>query len=166
MEWHLVGSKNVGVDVKGMSIELALMQELKRWYKKNVMVPGVTEPYDWSFDVTDLVIESGLIKNVEKAYYYGWYDIRGYSYAGKERPPDRLPQEIVRGWLNGIELALLKISTEDYNISEEYAGWYWVTVPCKFKVISSVPPVTPAQQVPFWVWIILALLGLGLLSKR
>ena len=118
-----------------ISIKEALMQELKKWYKKNVEVPGVTEPYDWSFDVTSTVIQSGLIENVEKAYLYGWYEIRSYSYAGKERPPDRPPQEIVSGWLNGIELALLEIKTADYNIPEEHAGWYWVTVPCRLVIV-------------------------------
>jgi len=124
----------------GVDIESALMQELKKWYKKNVTVPGVTGSYDWSFDVTNTVIESGLIENVDKAYLYGWYEIRSYSYAGKERPPDRPPQEIVSGWLNGIELALLRISTADYNIPEEYAGHYWVTVPCKLVVVQKEAP--------------------------
>ena len=117
------------------SVGEALMQELKKWYKKNVDVPGVTEPYDWSFDVTNTVIESGLIENVEKAYLYGWYEITSYSYAGKERPPDRTPQEIVNGWLGGTELALLYIGTDAYNIPEEHAGWYWVTVPCRLVIV-------------------------------
>ena len=120
---------------KPIPIEDALMQELKKWYKKNVDVPGVTEPYDWSFDVTNTVIESGLIENVEEAYLYGWYEITSYSYAGKERPPDRTPQEIVNGWLGGTELALLYIGTDAYNIPEEYAGWYWVTVPCRLVIV-------------------------------
>ena len=126
--------------VEGVDIESVLMQELKRWYKKNVTVPGVTKSYDWSFDVTDTVIESGLIKNVDKAYLYGWYEIRSYSYAGKERPPKRSARDKVSGWQDGIELALLNIGTDVYPIPEEYAGWYWVTVPCKLVVVQKEAP--------------------------
>jgi len=122
------------------SVGEALMQELKKWYKKNVDVPGVTEPYDWSFDVTSTVIESGLIENVEKAYLYGWYRIDKYAYAGKERPPDRSAQDIVYGWQECKELALLNIGTDVYDIPEEYAGWYWVTVPCRLVVVQKEAP--------------------------
>ena len=128
--YHTIKRSGGGVD-----IESALMQELKKWYKKNVTVPGVTESYDWSFDRTDKVVESGLIENVEKAYLYGRYEIRSYSYAGKERPPKRSARDIVSDWLNGIELALLNIGTDVYSIPEEYAGYYWVTVPCKLVVV-------------------------------
>ena len=116
-------------------IKPVLMQELKKWYKRNVTVPGITESYDWSFDVTDTVIKSGLIEDVEKAYLYGKYEIRSYSYAGKERPPERSARDIVSGWLDEIELALLNVGTDVYPIPEEYAGHYWVTVPCKLVVV-------------------------------
>jgi len=136
-DYHTIERSTAGEEV---DIEPILMQDLKKWYKKNMEVPGVTEPYDWSFDVTNLVIESGLIENVEKAYLYGQYEIRSYSYAGKERPPARDPRDIVSGWLNGIELALLNIGTDVYPIPEEYAGWYWITVPCKLVVVQKEVP--------------------------
>jgi len=139
-DWMDEDSQSVTFTVEGVDIESVLMQELKRWYKKNVTVPGVTKPYDWSFDVTDTVIESGLIKNVDKAYLYGWYEIKSYSYAGKERPPKRSARDKVSGWQDGTELALLRISTTDYDIPEEYAGWYWVTVPCKLVVVQKEAP--------------------------
>ena len=133
--YHIIKRSGGGVDIKPV-----LMQDLKKWYKKNVTVPGVTESYDWSFDVTNTVIESGLIENVEKAYLYGRYEIRSYSYAGKEKPPERSARDKVSGWLDGIELALLNIGTDTYPIPEERAGYYWLTVPCKLMVVQKEVP--------------------------
>jgi len=110
-----------------------LMSELKKWYKNNLGISGA----DWSFNVTEMVKK--VYPDVTKATLYGWYRIEGYTYAGKERPPDRDPRDIVKGWEDGIELALFNIGTDVYNIPEEYAGWYWVTVPCRLEIKRAEP---------------------------
>ena len=120
-------------------LESILLQDLQKWYKKNVEVPGVTEPYDWSFDVTEMVNRSGLYGTVSKAYLYGWYQIIDYSYAAPPGTPreqlERTPEEVVKGWGQGYELALLYIGADVYNIPPEYEGWYWVMVPCRLVVV-------------------------------
>jgi len=134
--WYESGTKSITVTVvREVTVEEALLLELKKWYKKTVEVPGVSEPYDWSFDVTETVRKSGLVGDVEKAYLYGWHRIESYTYAGTSRPPDRSPQEIVSGWLNGYELALFPLNQKDYpNLMGSY-GWYWVKVPAKLLII-------------------------------
>jgi len=90
-------------------------------------VPGVREPYDWSFDVTKTVQK--VEPEVKKAYLCGWYRMEGYSYAGKVQPA-RTPIDIVNGWKKGYEIALLRIGDD----------WYWVKVPCKLY-----PPLEPVR---------------------
>ena len=127
-------SKQIYATAPAIDVKTALMLELKKWYTKTVEVPGVTEPYDWSFDVTETVRKSGLVGDVEKAYLYGWHRIESYTYAGTSRPPARSSQEIVSGWLNGYELALFPLNQKDYpNLKGSY-GWYWVKVPAKLLV--------------------------------
>ncbi len=124
--------RKISVKGSGVDIDALLLQELKRWYKKNVTVPGVTEYYDWSFDVTSLVKQ--VYPEVEKAYLYGRYEIVSSVYAGKTRPADRPVTDIVKGWEQGYERALLYLGRETYpELANypDYEGWYWAYVPCK-----------------------------------
>lgn len=102
-----------------------LYKELKKWYHKNVNVPYKVGQYDWSFNVTDKVKQ--VIYGVRSAYLIGWYRIIKYQYVGQQRPPKRSTHDIVEGWKNGVEVALLHMPQ----------GWYYVYVPCRLVVVTS-----------------------------
>ena len=148
--WHVVGTKSLSLSVSGVqtTVANALMTELKKWYKKNVDVPGVTEAYDWSFDVTQAVINSGLVQDVSKAYIYGWYRINGYSYAGTTRPPERSDADKVRTWLSGVEKALFYLGSDTYVLTDGSYGYYWADVPVKLVVVKKTPSITWSVNVP------------------
>jgi len=113
----------------------ALLNELKKLYTKSVDVPGVTESYDWSYDVTQTVVNSGLITEpFTNAYMYGWHKIISYTYAGPNKPTPRSDVDKVSNWISGHEKALLYIGKDTYTLADGNYGWYWVDVPARLTI--------------------------------
>ncbi len=113
------------------SLKDALEKELHKWYPEK-------KEDTWELDVTKTVQK--VYPDVVKANLSGTYEILDYWKVSADT--FRTPEEIVKGWEEGYEIAKISINADDYpGLPEDAYGWYFVKVPAKLSV-------ERAQQLP------------------
>ena len=107
------------------SLEMALETELHKWYPE-------TPDGNWELNVTKTVQK--VYPNVVEANLSGSYAIEKYWKVSANTR--RTPEEIVKGWEEGYEIAKIRITADEYpGLPEENYGWYFVKIPAKLSMV-------------------------------